>query len=118
MAYNFPMRQKTPRISFRKWIESHHPSAFLLAAQFILLILYAVFDGLHSQRAVLSAFGGLILMLIVWVVDRSPAVNWVAWVLAIPAFVLSILSAFFDAPFWWPGRQFWKPCFTFTQQVA
>jgi hypothetical protein len=93
------MRQKTPRISFRKWIESHHPSAFLLATQFILLILYAVFDGLHSQRAVLSAFGGLILMLIVWVVDRSPAVNWVAWVLAIPAFVLSILSAFFDAPF-------------------
>ncbi len=90
---------KKHKMSLREWIEHHHPSAFLLAAQFVLLILYAVFDGLHSQRAVLSAFGGLILMLIVWVVDRSPAVNWVAWVLAIPAFVLSILSAFFDAPF-------------------
>lgn len=90
---------KNHNMSLREWIEKHHPSAFLLAAQFILLILYAVFDGLHSQRAVLSAFGGLILMLIVWVVDRSPAVGWVAWVLAIPAFVLSILSAFFDAPF-------------------
>lgn len=90
---------KNHKMSLREWIERHHPSAFLLAAQFILLILYAVFDGLHSQRAVLSAFGGLILMLIVWVVDRSPAVDWVAWVLAIPAFVLSILSAFFDAPF-------------------
>jgi hypothetical protein len=43
----------------------------------------------------LGAFGVLILLLVVWVVRRSPAVNWVAWVLVIPAVVLSLLSVFF-----------------------
>jgi hypothetical protein len=69
------------------------PSAFLLAAQLLQLILYAVFDGLHSQRALLSAFGGVVLGLVVWVVLHSPAVNWVAWALAVPAFILTLLSA-------------------------
>jgi hypothetical protein len=32
-------------------------------------------------------------VLVVWVVDRSPSINWIAWVLAIPAFLLSVLSA-------------------------
>lgn len=73
---------------------NYHPSAFLLAAQLLLLILYAVFDGAHSQRALISAFGVVVLMLVVWVISRSPAVNWVAWVLAVPAFILSVLSAF------------------------
>ena len=70
-----------------------HPSGFLLAAQMLLLVLYAVFDGLHTQRAFLSAFGGVVLVLVVWVVIRSPAVNWIAWALAIPAFILTLLSA-------------------------
>lgn len=70
-----------------------HPSALLLAAQLLLLVLYAVFDGLHSERAILSAFSIVILMLVVWVVQRSPAVNWVAWILALPVFILNLLSA-------------------------
>lgn len=72
-----------------------HPSAFLLLAQLLLLILYAVFDGLHSEGALISAFGVIVLVLRVWVVNRSPASDWVAWALAIPAFVLTILSAIF-----------------------
>jgi len=72
-----------------------HPSAFLLAAQLLLLILYSVFDGLHSERALISAFGVVVLVLRVWVVNRTPAVDWIAWILAVPAFALSILSAFF-----------------------
>lgn len=71
-----------------------HPSAFLLAGQILLLMLYAVFDGLHSQRALLSAFGVVVLMLVVWVVIHSPTVNWVVWVLAFPSLILSLLSAF------------------------
>jgi len=67
----------------------------LLAAQLLLLIFYSVFDGLHSQRSLISALGVVVLILVVWVVNRSPAVNWIAWVLAIPAFVLSLLSAMF-----------------------
>ncbi len=79
--------------SLRRFLAEHHPSAFLLAAQLILLLLYMVFDGLHSQRAVLSGIGGLILALVVWVVSRTPGSHWVALGLAVPAFVLSILSA-------------------------
>jgi hypothetical protein len=72
-----------------------HPSAFLLAAQLVLLILYAVFDEVDSQRALISASGILVLMLVVWVVSRSPAITWVAWVLAVPAFLLTLLSILF-----------------------
>jgi hypothetical protein len=82
------------RSSFKTFFSEHHPSAFLLAAQLLLMILYAVFDGLHSQRAMISAFGALILILVVWVVNRSPAQNWIAWVLASPAIILTLLSAF------------------------
>jgi hypothetical protein len=70
-----------------------HPSAFLLAVQLLLLILYAVYDGSHSERALISTAGVGVLVLIVWVVLHSPGVNWIAWALAIPAFILSLLSA-------------------------
>jgi hypothetical protein len=72
-----------------------HPSAFLLAAQLLLLILYSVFDGLQSEAALIGAFGVTVLVLRVWVVNRSPGIDWIAWILAVPAFVLSILSAFY-----------------------
>lgn len=71
-----------------------HPSAFLLVAQLVFLGLYAIFDGLYSERTI-SVFGVVVLMLVVWVVNHSPAVDWIAWVLAIPAFVLSLLSVVF-----------------------
>jgi hypothetical protein len=87
-------------ISFvrRRLLVRHHPSAFLLAAQLFSLMLYAAFDGIHSGRALLGAFSVLVLALAVWVVSRSPAINWIAWVLAIPAFILSLSSALFVDP--------------------
>jgi hypothetical protein len=82
----------------RRLLVRHHPSAFLLAAQLLSLMLYAAFDGIHSGRALLGAFSVIVLALAVWVVSRSPAINWIAWVLAIPAFMLSLLSALFVHP--------------------
>ena len=83
--------------SFLDWrgLARRHPSAFLLAAQLVSLVLYAVFEGSNRGRAVLGAFGVVILLLVVWVVRRSPAVNWIAWVLVAPAVVLSLLSVLF-----------------------
>lgn len=75
-----------------------HPSAFLLAAQLVSLVLYAFFDGSTNGRALLGAFGVLVLTLAVWVVKRSPALNWIAWVLVVPAIVLSLLSVYFVNP--------------------
>jgi len=40
----------------------------------------------------LSAFGVLFLVLVVGVVKRSPGVYWIAWVLAITAALLTLLS--------------------------
>ena len=69
-----------------------HPSAFLLAAQLLSLVIYPLFDELAGGRVVFGAFGVLVLALVVWVVNWSPAVNWVAWALAVPAFLLSLAS--------------------------
>jgi hypothetical protein len=73
---------------------ARHPSAFLLAAQLLSLVLYAALDGAPSGRVLLSAFGVLVLVLAVWVVNRSPAANWIAWLLAVPAAALSLLGLF------------------------
>jgi hypothetical protein len=87
------MKNQKSFTPIKNWLARHHPSAFLLAAQLLLLVLYAVYSDLPSQWGLLNAIGGLILVLVVWVVDRSPSINWIAWVLAIPAFLLSVLSA-------------------------
>lgn len=75
-----------------------HPSALLLAVQLLSLVLYPLFDGLPSERIVFGAFGIVVLALAVWVVNRSPALNWIAWSLAIPAFVSSLLAAVLGSP--------------------
>ena len=75
-----------------------HPSAWLLAAQLASLIAYPLFDESRGGRVVFGAIGAMLLMLVLWVVRRSPAVTWVAWLLAIPAFGASMLAAAIDSP--------------------
>jgi len=82
----------------RRFFTYIHPSAFLLAAQLLFMILYAAFDGSHIERALISAFSVLVLGLRLWVVERSPASNWIAWIIAVPTFVLTLLSAFIIHP--------------------
>jgi len=78
-------------------IARRHPSAFLLAAQVLSLVIYPLFDELATGRVVFGSFGVLVLALAVWVVNRSPAFNGVAWALAVPAFLLSIASVLRDS---------------------
>lgn len=86
------------KTSLRWRVATRHPSAFLLAAQFVSLVLYAALDEIAHGRALLGAFGVIVLALTVWVIDRTPATSWVAWVLVLPAFVLSLLSSFYFNP--------------------
>ena len=79
-------------------ITRHHPSAFLLAAQLISLALYVALEGLPGSQFLLGAFGMLILLLVVWVVIRSPAINWIAWIIAGLVILLSLLSWLFVNP--------------------
>lgn len=73
-------------------INRYHPSAFLLAAQLLLLILYILFGDTKEMPILFNAISIIVLILVMWVVNRSPASDWLAWVLAVPAFILSILS--------------------------
>ncbi|HWQ84475.1 MAG TPA: ion channel [Anaerolineales bacterium] len=77
-------------------LSRYHPSAWLLIAQLVLLVLYASFDGSHSERVLISIAGTVILVLVVWVIYRSPAVNWIAWVLSVPALVFSLWTIVSD----------------------
>ena len=73
-------------------ITRHHLSAFLLAAQLLSLALYVALEGLPGGQFLLGASGMLILLLVVWVVIRSPAINWIAWIIAGLVIILSLLS--------------------------
>lgn len=86
--------------SFTRWrtLPRSHPSAFLLAAQLVSLILYAVVGDSASGRTLIIVFGILVLMLVVWVIDRSPAITWIAWVLVAPAVVLLLLLILYINP--------------------
>ena len=90
----------THNTSETQWraIARRHPSAFLLAAQLVSLVLYAVLDGSPNARVLLNAFGVVILALVVWVIGRSATIRWVTWLLVAPAFVLSLLSVLFTDP--------------------
>ncbi|MRR38678.1 two pore domain potassium channel family protein, partial [bacterium] len=84
--------------TLRQKILGRHPSAFLLIGQLSSLFLYAALDGTWSGRALLGAFGVLLLVLVVWVVKRSPGLNWIAWILAATAAALLLLSWLNSSP--------------------
>jgi len=87
-------------ISFIQWrsVARRHPSAFLLAAQLMSLALYVALEGVRSGPFLLSAFGMLILLLVVWVIIHSPAINWIAWIIASMAVLISLWSWFTANP--------------------
>lgn len=69
---------------------STHPSALLLFVQLASIIIYPALEDVKHNQAILSCFNVTALLLAVWVVNRSPAINSVAWILAIPAITLTI----------------------------
>lgn len=72
-----------------------HPSAFLLAAQLLSLLVYPLMDETSSGRLLFGAVALVVVPLAVWVVNRSPAIRWVAWLLAIPAMLLTAVAVLF-----------------------
>lgn len=85
--------------SLRWWITARrHPSALLLAVQLAGVLLYPVMEETVRGRTLFGAFGMLVLALALWVVNRSPSINWIAWCLAVPAVILSLLSVWGAQP--------------------
>jgi hypothetical protein len=69
-----------------------HPSGWLLVAQLLAVCLYPFMDDSPLGRAAFGVFGNVVLALALWVVNRSPVVNWIGWLLAAPAVVISLLA--------------------------
>jgi hypothetical protein len=91
-------RQRT--LWSRPWavLARSHPSAFLLAAQLLSLLVYPAVDESSGGRLLFGAVALVVVPLAVWVVNRSPAVRWVAWLLAIPAMLLTAIAVLFSVP--------------------
>ncbi len=75
-----------------------HPAGLLLAVQLLAVVLYPVLEDSSGGHAAFGAFGILVLALAMWVINRSPTINWVAWLLAVPAVLLSLLADFGGFP--------------------
>jgi ion channel len=70
-----------------------HPSAVLLTAQLLGVVLFPFMDASPTGRAMLSLFALFVLVLAVWTVNATPALLWVSLVLGLPVVVLTILEA-------------------------
>jgi hypothetical protein len=75
-----------------------HPAGLLLVAQLLAVVVYPVIDGTGAGHTLFAAFGIGVLALVLWVVNRNPTVNWLAWLLALPAVVLLLLGDLVGRP--------------------
>ena len=75
----------------QRWgiLARRHPSAFLLAAQLLSLLVYPLIDDTSGGRMLFGAIALVVVPLAVWVVNRSRFFTIVAWLLAIPAMGLT-----------------------------
>ena len=82
----------------RVWglIARRHPSAFLLAAQLLSLLLYPLMDESTNGRLLFGAVALVVVPLALWVVMRSPVMSWIGWLLAIPAMALTVYGVAFE----------------------
>ena len=80
-------------------IAKHHPSALLLAAQLVGVLLYALLADLPGGRAILAGFGLVVLGAALQVVRNSP---WLTWFGNTLAFIVVLLLG---AGMIWPTRR-------------
>jgi hypothetical protein len=70
-----------------------HPSAVLLVAQLLGVVLYPFMLDSPTGRALLGLFSLGVLVLAVWVLRTTPALTWVALLLGLPVAILTLLEA-------------------------
>jgi hypothetical protein len=88
--------QASARLKVWGVIARRHPSAFLLAAQLLSLLLYPLIDDSTGGRMLFGAVALVVVPLAVWVVNRSPFATGIAWLLAIPAMLMTVVGVLFD----------------------
>src|SRR5690349_11299006 len=73
-----------------------HPSAFLLAAQLLSLLLYPLMDQSDEGRMLFGGVAVIVVPLAVWTVSRGPFLNILAWLLAVPSLLLTVYVCWMD----------------------
>jgi hypothetical protein len=68
------------------------PSGLLLGAQVLTVMLDPLMEQTRAGRAGFVVFGNVVLVLALWVVFRSPLLNWIGLVLAVPAMAISLAA--------------------------
>ncbi len=71
-----------------------HPSAVLLAAQLLGVVLYPFMGESPTGRAMVSLFGLLVLVVAVWTTRSTPALTWVSLLIGVPVAILTVAEAF------------------------
>lgn len=61
----------------------------LLLVQLVSIVINPMLQATKFDQAIFNCFNLLALALAVWVINRSPVINWVAWIFAIPAVLLT-----------------------------
>ncbi|KGQ18275.1 putative transmembrane ion channel [Lysobacter dokdonensis DS-58] len=84
------------RLSLWRMLARRHPSAFLLAAQLLSLLLYPLMDQTSEGRMLFGGVAVVVVPLAVWTVSRSPFFNITAWLLAVPSLLLTIWVCWVD----------------------
>lgn len=103
------MATPTPVPARGRWraLPRRHPSAFLLLVQLLNLAIFPLLGPEGSGRVIFGAFSAMVVVLAVWVVQRTPATNWFAWLVAAPAFALSLMSVLLQSD----GILLWSSAF-------
>ncbi|MDO5503848.1 MAG: ion channel [Actinomycetia bacterium] len=69
------------------------PSALLLAAQLIGLVIFPFIQPTPFGRLAISLFGAFVLVLAMWTIRSTPALTWMAIIIGVPAVLLEIIGA-------------------------
>ena len=72
-----------------------HPSGWLLGVQLLTIVVNPLMENTAAGRAVFGVFGIAVLAMALWVINRSQAVNWIAWLLAVPSVGFSLAANVF-----------------------
>ncbi|WP_051208882.1 ion channel [Propionicicella superfundia] len=94
----------TPGLFTRLWDGARRtPSALLLVAQLLGILLYAFVDGTGAYslgQAVLTLFGMLVVVLALGVVRATPTYTWLGFLIGIPAVGLTVVDWALQSPSW------------------
>jgi hypothetical protein len=77
-----------------------HPSGVLLIAQLVAVLSYPFLDDSTAGRAILGVVQMGVVLIALWAVRRTPALNWVAVLLGGPAMVFTVVEAFEPSTGW------------------